>query len=597
VRFLRIAERKIAERTGQGIVCFIANFSYLSDPSFVVMRQRFLKEFDALWFDCLNGDSRETGKLTADGKPDPSVFSTETNREGIRVGTAIGLFCRKPVRGKAPKVRYRDFWGTTKRGELVKSLKATKFEKQYAAAEPSEANRFSFRPSRVVGDYLNWPKAVELAGEAPISGLQEMRHGSLMAMDQETLGRRMVAYFDQSIEWDELKRTEAGPKVDGGRFVAKEARKKLLAAESYSAAHIVRYALYPFDLRWAYYSTTRPLWNEPRPALAVQHWKGNKFFVTRMFAERPNERVPVFVTNALPDYHLLRPNAVAIPFQLRAFAPAKLKRKDDGNGEFGSILEEAAPAYKAGAGRTTANLSPAARVYLASLGIKNPDADADTAAFVWLHALAIGYAPAYLTENADGVRQDWPRIPLPASKAGLLASAELGRRVAALLDTETLVPGVANGKLRSELKALAELRCTGSPDFHITAGWGHAGKGGVTMPGKGKMLTRGYRPEEELEKPLLDLLGKTTHDIYLNDTAYWRNVPEKVWDYTIGGYQVLKKWLSYREHGLLGRALTTDEAREVTHIARRVAALILLQPELDANYQRVKAATHDWKSK
>jgi hypothetical protein len=70
--------------------------------------------------------------------------------------------------------------------------------------------------------------------------------------------------------------------------------------------------------------------------------------------------------------------------------------------------------------------------------------------------------------------------------------------------------------------------------------------------------------------------------------------PLTVWDYTIGGYQVLKKWLSYREHDLLGRALTTDEVREVTHTARRLAALVLLQPELDANYQRVKAASHDW---
>ena len=108
------------------------------------------------------------------------------------------------------------------------------------------------------------------------------------------------------------------------------------------------------------------------------------------------------------------------------------------------------------------------------------------------------------------------------------------------------------------------------------------------------MLTRCYRAEEELEKLLLDLLGKSTHDIYLNDTAYWRNAPKKVWDYTIGGYQVLKKWQSYREHDLLGRALTTDEVREVTHTARRLAALILLQPELDANYQRIKAASHDW---
>jgi hypothetical protein len=73
-------------------------------------------------------------------------------------------------------------------------------------------------------------------------------------------------------------------------------------------------------------------------------------------------------------------------------------------------------------------------------------------------------------------------------------------------------------------------------------------------------------------------------------------VPEEVWDYTIGGYQVMKKWLSYREFALLGRALTPDEAREVTQMARRIAALLLLQPELDANYQRVKSNTYDWKA-
>ena len=78
VRFFRLAERRIAEMSGKGVVSFISNFSYLGDPSFVVMRQRFLDEFDKLWFDCMNGDSRETGKLTPEGKPDPSVFSTDT---------------------------------------------------------------------------------------------------------------------------------------------------------------------------------------------------------------------------------------------------------------------------------------------------------------------------------------------------------------------------------------------------------------------------------------------------------------------------------------------------------------------------------------
>jgi predicted helicase len=48
VRFFRIAERRIAEHTGRGAICFISNFSYLSDPSFVVMRQRLLQEFDLL---------------------------------------------------------------------------------------------------------------------------------------------------------------------------------------------------------------------------------------------------------------------------------------------------------------------------------------------------------------------------------------------------------------------------------------------------------------------------------------------------------------------------------------------------------------------
>jgi hypothetical protein len=61
-------------------------------------------------------------------------------------------------------------------------------------------------------------------------------------------------------------------------------------------------------------------------------------------------------------------------------------------------------------------------------------------------------------------------------------------------------------------------------------------------------------------------------------------------NYTIGGFQVIKKWLSYREFGLLERPLTPDEAREVTHTARRIAALVLLQPELDKNYVAVKGA-------
>ena len=115
-------------------------------------------------------------------------------------------------------------------------------------------------------------------------------------------------------------------------------------------------------------------------------------------------------------------------------------------------------------------------------------------------------------------------------------------------------------------------------DFDLTAGLGHAGKGGVTMPGKGKLIRR----------------DDGACDIFLNDVAFWRNIPETVLDYTIGGYQVIKKWLSYREKPLLGRGLTPDEVRYVTEMARRLTALIALQSCLDDNYRNVIRTTYPW---
>jgi hypothetical protein len=57
---------------------------------------------------------------------------------------------------------------------------------------------------------------------------------------------------------------------------------------------------------------------------------------------------------------------------------------------------------------------------------------------------------------------------------------------------------------------------------------------------------------------------------------------------------VIKKWLSYRERELLGRALNVEEAREVTAMVRRIAALLLLGPQLDANYRAAAADTYAW---
>ena len=223
-------------------------------------------------------------------------------------------------------------------------------------------------------------------------------------------------------------------------------------------------------------------------------------------------------------------------------------------------------------------------------------------------ALAIGSSPAYLTENADGIRGDWPRIPLPTERKTLEASAALGECIAALLDTDAGVPRTTSGNIDAIFRTIGTItKIVGEQlDLTVTVGWGHKGKDGVTMPAKGKLAERSYDAAEtkaiESEAAargiaaadIRRLLGETTLDIYLNGTAYWRNIPRNVWEYYIGGYQVIKKWLSYREDEILGRALKPEEAREVTNMARRLAAIILMQPALDENYRQVKAATYAW---
>jgi Type ISP C-terminal specificity domain len=254
----------------------------------------------------------------------------------------------------------------------------------------------------------------------------------------------------------------------------------------------------------------------------------------------------------------------------------------------------------------------AAGNYLAKIGANgNRSGNADA---IWFHALSIGHTPRYLAENADGIRQDWPRIPLPDSKQSLFASAKLGQEIADLLDIESPFKGINAGHLRPEVQVIGTITRAGGgnlkeSDLALTAGWGHAGKAGVTMPGRGKLAERDYSAAEhkaivsgakELglsEKEAFAHLGNTACDVYLNDSAYWANIPMRVWEYTIGGYQVIKKWLSYREEPLLGRPLTKDEVRYVQEMARRIAAILLLEPALDANYEAVKAHTFAWPPK
>ena len=106
-----MAERRIAEKTGQGVVCFISNYSWLDGLSFTGMRERYLEAFDAIRIDCLNGDKYKTGKVTPDGRPRPEHFFHAKRPGGDSGGDGHCDAGRKADHTPAETVGFRHLWG------------------------------------------------------------------------------------------------------------------------------------------------------------------------------------------------------------------------------------------------------------------------------------------------------------------------------------------------------------------------------------------------------------------------------------------------------------------------------------------------------
>ncbi|HSX80606.1 MAG TPA: type ISP restriction/modification enzyme, partial [Candidatus Saccharimonadia bacterium] len=494
--------------------------------------------------------------------------------------TAIALLVRRQPHTDADTARFRHLWGRTKRPDLLATAMHDG-ESLYQSVRPALDLGLPYMPTRVDADYPSWPLLPHLF---PVSfpGVKTSRDDVVVDIDRARLVQRMEQYFDPAISHEEMRHIAPGVMQSTARFHA-EAVRDHLRKRGFQPENIVHYYYRPFDVRWLYWEPETNLLDRNRAEYCPQVYPGNVWLSAGQRNRKEDFYQPQFTT-LLADHHIVESNVGMFPLYLRSDNERTSLFDTGGNGE------------------PRPNLSIEAASYLSSLQVTEQD--------LFYHILAVLHSPTYRTENAGALRQDWPRVPLPGTAELLRASATLGRHVAALLDTERPVPGVTSGKLRPELQAIGIITRVGggalnpaAGDLSVTAGWGHAGKGGVTMPGKGRVDRRAYTPDELAaigsgasalgltEEQMIACLGATTSDVYLNDTAYWRNVPASVWDYTLGGYQVIKKWLSYREHALLGRALTTDEAREVTHMTHRIAAIVLLSPALDANYLAVKQAT------
>ena len=557
IRFFRMAERRIAETTGQGVVCFISNYSWLDGLSFTGMRERYLEAFDAIRIDCLNGDKYKTGKVAPDGSADPSIFSTESDPVGIQVGTAITTLIRKADHKPVEQVGFRNLWGQAKPEALTSTAESAP-DALYEGIKPVLPLGLPFVRTAVSEEWFDWPALPDLL---PVSfpGVKTSRDGFLIDVDLDRLRARIGTYFDPAVGHEEIARRYPGVMKNSARFNARTIRETLVARGKPDETGFVRFAYRPFDTRWIYWERQTKLLDEKRTDYRPHVFEGNLWLEARE-RETKEDFSRGTLTRCLADN---------FGNGLSSYFPAWLC-----GDSLGTEVTESPPRQ---------NLSNAARRYLEGMGVGVED--------LFYHILAILHDPAYRRANAGALRMGWPRIPLPNwgddddedPMATLVRSAARGRKLASLLDPDTPVPGVTTGQLRPDVATIAVPATTDGrnmtgDDFAVTAGWGHFGSSSAVMPGQGIIVERTFAQEERLvlDDPLI--AGDTTLDVHLNKRAFWRNVPDVVWRYKLGGYQVLKKWLSYREHSVLGRPLKPEEVQHFTDTARRIAAILALRP-------------------
>jgi hypothetical protein len=160
---------------------------------------------------------------------------------------------------------------------------------------------------------------------------------------------------------------------------------------------------------------------------------------------------------------------------------------------------------------------------------------------IFHYLYAVLHSPAYRQRYAAFLRTDFPRIPIPGSRKLFDALAQLGAELVAwhLLEHPDATKIVAGGAHSTWTTAWF------GTDFSLNK---------VAEKSRELADVRGTD----------DKVGK----VFINASSGFANVRLPVWRHTIGGYQVLHKWLDDRRKA--GRSLSPDD---ITHWLRVYAAL------------------------
>jgi predicted helicase len=158
---------------------------------------------------------------------------------------------------------------------------------------------------------------------------------------------------------------------------------------------------------------------------------------------------------------------------------------------------------------------------------------------VLAYIYAVLYSPTYRQKYAQELRTDFPRVPFTAD-------AELFRKMADL------------GKRLIDLHLLQR-----SPELNPPVA-----------------RYQGAGTNDTVERVKYDAPARR---VYINPDKYFEGITPEMWQYRIGGYPVLAKYLKDRQ----GRRL--DDPVRYIRIATAIARTMDIQTQIDAVYPHVEA--------
>jgi len=533
VKFLRYGESLIS-RTGEGVLGFITNHSFLDNPTFRGMRWHLLNTFDKIYVIDLHGNSKKK-EVAPDGTKDVNVFD-------IQQGVSISLFVKSSIKKKQPfaEVFHADLFGD--RETKYKKLASTQLTGIGLRKIVPLGNDYYFtaRDADLERSYQNGFILGSMFSQASL-GFLTKRDGLVVGFSMAEILTRMKEFLDPDRSTADVCSRFELPVKDNDRWDADEVRKQLPIDVLVQDLRTVWYR--PFDTRLLLYNDF--VVARPNKRILGNFIERNTGLVVGRsgIAVGSDEFDVVYATNSLIDQNIFRRGGGTV-FPLYLYPETTKQTAALSQGVQPNLDAKLVEQMAAGVGLTYRFDPNDLWAHGTGKDLRPLD--------VLDYCYAVLHSPAYRAKYKEFLKSDFPRIPYPADLGGTVASTHRVDRTAA----EQVKKFRALVKLGARLRQLHLLEDP-AVDRFITK---YPAPGDNTVTRKMSAKSPGW--EATSGKSASGQLGR----VWINDQQYFADVPEVAWNFYIGGYQPAQKWLKDRH----GRQLTFDDIR---HYQRMIVAL------------------------